>query len=142
MQSPANAYGKVSKQISGPRELEADLLLQAAARLQAVQVSCSSTNPALHSALLYNRKLWTLFMTSVTDENSPLDKTIRQNVANLGLFVMKQTMAIQRPAAGTTRPADQHQSPDRRRPDGKRLTGSHRRILFELAEKPRPCRGF
>jgi flagellar protein FlaF len=94
MQSPANAYGKVSKQISGPRELEADLLLQAAARLQAVQVSCSSTNPALHSALLYNRKLWTLFMTSVTDENSPLDKTIRQNVANLGLFVMKQTMAI------------------------------------------------
>ena len=37
MKSAAQAYGNVSKQISSPRKLEADLLLEAASRLQAVQ---------------------------------------------------------------------------------------------------------
>ena len=36
MQHAAQAYGKVANQTSSPRELEADLLLKAAARLQAV----------------------------------------------------------------------------------------------------------
>ena len=94
MQKPANVYGKVANQISGPREMEADLLLQAAARLQAVQAGWDRTRPDLHSALLYNRKLWTIFLTSVTDKDNPLARNIRQNVANLGVFVMKQTMAI------------------------------------------------
>lgn len=94
MQNPAHAYGKVAKQISSPRELEATLLLQAASRLQAVQAAWDHENPELQPALLYNRKLWTIFLTSATDETSPLAKNIRQNIANLGLFVMKQTMAI------------------------------------------------
>jgi flagellar biosynthesis activator protein FlaF len=42
---------------------------------------------------LYNRKLWTIFLTSVMASENPLPTEIRQNVANLGLFVMKQTMA-------------------------------------------------
>ena len=36
MQSAAQAYKNVATQISSPRELEADLLLQAASKLQAV----------------------------------------------------------------------------------------------------------
>ena len=36
MQYGAQAYGKVAKQTSSPRELEADLLLKAASRLQSV----------------------------------------------------------------------------------------------------------
>ena len=36
MQNAAQAYGTVAKQIASPRELEADLLLKAAARLQAI----------------------------------------------------------------------------------------------------------
>ncbi len=94
MQNPARAYGKVAKQISSPRELEADLLLQAASRLQAAQAAWDRTSPELHNALLYNRKLWTIFLTSATDKDSQLAKSVRQNIANLGLFVMKQTMAI------------------------------------------------
>jgi len=34
-----------------------------------------------------------VFLSSVTDNGSPLPKEIRQNVANLGIFVMKQTLA-------------------------------------------------
>jgi flagellar protein FlaF len=48
----------------------------------------------LFDALLYNRKLWVIFLTSVTEPDSPLPKEVRQNVANLGLFVMNHTMSL------------------------------------------------
>jgi flagellar protein FlaF len=53
-----------------------------------------SEKAALSEALLYNRKLWQIFLVSVTGEDSTLPPELRQNVANLGLFVMNQTMSI------------------------------------------------
>jgi flagellar protein FlaF len=94
MQSAAQAYGAVAKQIANPRELEADLLLKAASRLQAVHDTWDGAKPALDDALLYNRKLWSIFLTSVTDNAHALPAPIRQNVANLGVFVMNQTMSM------------------------------------------------
>jgi flagellar protein FlaF len=97
MHSAAQAYGKVARQVATSRELEANLLLKAAAQLQAL---CSGWNERqgerqveLHEALLFNRKLWTIFLTSVTSEGNSLPAEVRQNVANIGLFVMKQTLA-------------------------------------------------
>jgi len=94
MQSAAQAYGSVAKQIVNPRELEADLLLKAAARLQAVLDGWDRKKPELDDALRYNRKLWAIFLTSVTSSEHPLPVDIRQNVANLGLFVMNQTVSM------------------------------------------------
>jgi flagellar protein FlaF len=94
MQSAAHAYGKVAKETSSPRELEASLLLKAAARLQAVRDGWDEKNGELADALLYNRKLWSIFLTSVTRPENPLPDVIRQNVANLGLFVMNQTISL------------------------------------------------
>ena len=94
MQSAAQAYGSVAKQIANPRELEADLLLKAASRLQAIHDAWEGTRSDLDGALLYNRKLWMIFLSSVTDNEHPLPVAIRQNVANLGLFVMNQTMSM------------------------------------------------
>jgi flagellar protein FlaF len=94
MQSAAQAYGAVAKQTAKPRELEADLLLKAAARLQSVYDGWDAKRAELDGALLYNRKLWSIFLTSVTGSENPLPAAIRQNVANLGLFVMNQTMAL------------------------------------------------
>ena len=93
MQNAAKAYGKIAIQTASPRELEADLLLKAASRLQAVKDGWDSSRPSLDDALLYNRKLWTIFLTSVTGSENPLPTEIRQSVANLGLFVMKQTLS-------------------------------------------------
>ena len=105
MQSAAQAYGKVANQIVSPRELEADLLLKAASRLQAVYDAWDSKRPELNAALLHNRKLWTIFLTSITSQEHPLPQDIRQNVANLGLYVMNATMEMatdpQRAALGT-----------------------------------------
>jgi len=94
MQSAAQAYGKVARQIVNPRELEADLLLKAASRLQAVLDGWDRKKPELPEALLYNRKLWSIFLTSVTRPDNPLPEQVRQNVANLGVFVMNQTMSL------------------------------------------------
>jgi flagellar protein FlaF len=93
MHNAAQAYGKVARQIASPRELEANLLLRAAAQLQAVANEWPERQAELEEALLFNRKLWTILMTSVTSEDNPLSVEIRQNVANLGIFVLKQTVA-------------------------------------------------
>lgn len=94
MQDAANIYRKIAIQTANPRELEADLLLKAASRLQAVHDSWDRRRPELDDALLYNRKLWSIFLTSVTSSDHPLPVAIRQNVANLGLFVMNQTVSM------------------------------------------------
>jgi flagellar protein FlaF len=94
MQHAAQAYGKVAKRTSTPREFEANLLLEAAARLQAVRDGWDQKSGELDEALLYNRKLWSIFLASVTREDNPLPALIRQNVANLGIFVMNQTVTL------------------------------------------------
>lgn len=95
MQSAAQAYGSVARKIASPRDLEADLLLKAASRLQGVADAWEDTpRQQFIDALLYNRKLWTIFLTSVTEPDCPLPPEVRQNVANLGLFIMNHTMAV------------------------------------------------
>jgi flagellar protein FlaF len=87
-------YGEIAKQTVNPRELEADLLLNAAARLQAIRDGWEGRQPELDAALIFNRKLWSIFVTSATSVENPLPPNVRQNVANLGIFVFKQTLAI------------------------------------------------
>ncbi len=94
MNKAAQAYGKVGRQVSNPRELEANLLLDAAARLQAVKDAWAGRDNKLDAALYHNRRLWTLFISAVTESENPLSAEIRQNVANLGLFVCNQTVEI------------------------------------------------
>jgi flagellar biosynthesis activator protein FlaF len=93
MQTAAKAYQATAKQTSSPRALEADLLLKAASRLKAVQDGWDKTRADLDDALLYNRKLWTIFLTSATSTENPLPTDVRQNVANLGVFIMNETLA-------------------------------------------------
>ncbi len=88
------AFGAVAQQTASPRELEATLLLQAASRLQAIQDQWDSGETDLDGALLFNRKLWSIFMTSVTGPEHSLPAEIRQNVANLGIFVFNRTLSI------------------------------------------------
>ena len=78
---------------ANPRELEADLLLTAAARLQSIRDGWDEKRAELDTALLYNRQLWSIFITSATEAKNPLPAGLRQNVANIGLFVFKQTLS-------------------------------------------------
>src|SRR5215475_5623422 len=77
MQNAAQAYTKVARQIVNPRELEADLLLKAASRLQAIVDAWDRKGSELDAALLYNRKLWSIFMASATSADHALPVAIR-----------------------------------------------------------------
>lgn len=92
MQSAAETYGSVAKTSVSPRELEASLLIKAAAKLQTVKEDGADTRSALNEALNYNQRLWTVFASAVTDPESPLPHAVRENVASLSAFIFAQTM--------------------------------------------------
>jgi flagellar biosynthesis activator protein FlaF len=105
MQDAAKAYRAASAHTANARGLEADLLLKAASRLRGVRDGWESNRSDLGDVLLYNRKIWLLLLTSVTSPENPLPAAIRQNVANLGLFVIKQILAM------TTNPRPEQLNP-------------------------------
>jgi flagellar biosynthesis activator protein FlaF len=94
MQQAASAYARVAKATQSPRELEATVLLKAASRLQAVRDDWQGRRAELDEALTYNRKLWTILVTSVTDADNPLPQVIKNNIANLALFVFERTITV------------------------------------------------
>ncbi len=102
MQNASKAYAGVAKETATPRELEATLLLKAAAKLQAAYDNWRDRPPALDEALLYNRRLWTVFIDAVMRDDNQLPVPVRQNVANLGMFVMGETFSLMtNPQPGT-----------------------------------------
>lgn len=95
MQNPAQAYGKTAKVVANPRELEAGLLTKSAQQLQMVKDNWDPSGDDFRNALTYNRKLWTIFAGAVTEESNPLPRQIKENIANLAIFVMKRTVQVQ-----------------------------------------------
>ena len=71
-----------------------DLLFQSASRLQAIADHWDGKAAELRDALLYNRRLWTIFVASVTNDANPLPEDIRRNVTHLGLYVLRRTLLI------------------------------------------------
>jgi flagellar protein FlaF len=91
----ANAYGAVANLTAAPREMEAKLLVKAARKLQQVKDTWTGDNTALGEALNYNRRLWTVFASAVCDPQSPLPQDLRNNVANLSVFIFNRTVEAQ-----------------------------------------------
>lgn len=94
MNYASRAYAKVAKETADPRELEATLLLKAAAQLQAVHDSWKDKPAGLNDALLYNRRLWTVFLDAVIRDDNKLPLEVRQNLAKLGTFIMGETFEL------------------------------------------------
>jgi flagellar protein FlaF len=95
MSNAAQAYARTSQATSSPREIEAQALLKAARQLQEVQSNWAGPGKAMESALLFNRRLWSIFMSAAQTNENAQSVEIRQNIANIGVFVMKQTVDMQ-----------------------------------------------
>lgn len=93
-QHGAVAYQTTAKAVETPREREAALLMKSAAGMQSLRDNWPDDVQVLKSALTFNRKLWTIFMTSVTREDNALPVIARQNIANLGIFILNETREI------------------------------------------------
>jgi flagellar biosynthesis activator protein FlaF len=94
MREALKAYAAVAKETASPRDLEASLLLKAASKLQNAYEGWSGGQQALDDALAYNRRLWVIFLDSVCSDDSVLPVPVRQNIANLGIFVMNETISL------------------------------------------------
>ena len=95
MSNAAQAYARTSQTTSSPREIEAQALLKAARQLQEVQSNWAGPTKALDTALLFNRRLWSIFMSAAQADENPQPVEVRQRIANIGVFVMKQTVEMQ-----------------------------------------------
>lgn len=90
----ALAYQQAAQKTASPRDLEANLLSRFATQLQQIRDSWPQRANELNDVLTKNRKVWSIFVASVTKDDHPLPAPIRQNVANLGIFVMGQTYEL------------------------------------------------
>jgi flagellar biosynthesis activator protein FlaF len=95
MSNAAQAYSRTSHTTASPREIEAQALLKAARQLMEVQANWIGPDKNMHDALLFNRRLWTIFMSAVETNDNAQPMEIRQNIANIAVFVMKQTIEMQ-----------------------------------------------
>lgn len=95
MSEAAKAYARVANTTASPRDIEAQALLKAANQLQEVLNNEDATGERTRAALLFNRKLWSIFMSDVLRDENPQPLAIRQNIANIGMFVLTQTAALQ-----------------------------------------------
>jgi len=94
MRHASQAYAKVATETASPRELEARLLLTAAAQLQTVHDNWKEKPTGLHEALSYNRRLWLVFLDALTKGDTKLPDTMRQNIVKIGAFVLGETFAL------------------------------------------------
>ncbi len=97
MQRPHDAYNQTAKMVvADPREFDASILLKAASRFQRLRDNWEDGDrKELAEALLYNRKIWTVYATSAAELDHPLPREIKQNIANLAIFIFNRTLEIQ-----------------------------------------------
>jgi flagellar protein FlaF len=94
-QQAVQAYQQASRATVAPRDLEANLLSASAAHLQRIREDWDLLASELPAALKFNRKIWTVFLTSALEEESQLPQELRQNIVSLGIFVLCQTAELQ-----------------------------------------------
>src|SRR5690606_27522656 len=90
----ALAYQRAVQQTADPRALEANLLARLAAHFQQIRDTWPERADELDDTLTRNRKVWSIFVQSVTRDDSPLPIPVRENVASLGVFVLGQTYEL------------------------------------------------
>jgi flagellar protein FlaF len=89
------AYARVAEQVASPRELEARALLTAARKLKDIQAEWNPHDPRLVKALKFNRQLWSIFVGAVCEDGCPHPKDVRENIANMGVFIFNRTLEIE-----------------------------------------------
>lgn len=95
MHNGALAYQQVAQKTATPRDLEAQLLLRAAARMSACKDTGEMDRSAVREALAFNRKLWTLFLSSVNRPENPLPDEAKSSLRTLALFVLDRCIRLE-----------------------------------------------
>jgi len=94
--SQINAYRDIHKESLSGRDLEAEVLSCAAAKLQACynNFDPQGSVEVLFDALKNNQKLWTILQTEIANPGNPLPKELKQDLLNLSIFIDKRTFDL------------------------------------------------
>jgi len=95
--SAAGVYAREAQNSAvDPRELEARVLLKAAARMQDLQARWGEFSAEeLDDVLRQNRQIWMMFVDhAATDPAQERTHQLRSNIASLGAYVFKRTLDI------------------------------------------------
>jgi flagellar protein FlaF len=93
----ASAYDtNAQKHTPDQREMEARILLKANKAFKEVQNNWDDISAEdLDDTLKYNRNVWMMFVdTAVEDESPDRPQNLRNNIANLGVFIFNHTLDI------------------------------------------------
>ena len=93
----AGAYDQNAQQHTpDQREMEARVLLKAVKAFQEIQKRWDQiTAEELDECLKYNRQIWMMFVdTAVEDDSGERPLELRNNIANLGVFIFNHTLDV------------------------------------------------
>ena len=84
-----DAYRQTQKTALSDRELEAAVLMKAAAMLKQCQVNWDAEDRKqnLEKALRYNQLLWSFFQAALANPENPLPTAIKENILRLSAFI-------------------------------------------------------
>lgn len=93
----ANAYSSTAAS-TDPRALESRVLLTSAQKLELLAQRLKNNEEVslidIDETLVYNRKLWQLFLEDAMNKDHPLPQEIKNNIASLAVYVFKRTQDI------------------------------------------------
>jgi len=91
-----NSYQQIESKTLSPRQTEARVLRKAAQKLRDCQENwdLGDRRKRLEEAFEYNQRIWTIFQSELTQPDHPMDKTLRQNLLNLSIFIEKQIFDV------------------------------------------------
>jgi flagellar biosynthesis regulator FlaF len=91
MNYASEACEKIARETANPQDVEANLLLTAVARLQAVRDSWKDKPAGLHKAPMHNRRPWIAFIDAVTRDDNKLPAKVLENLTRPGMWIMAET---------------------------------------------------
>jgi flagellar biosynthesis activator protein FlaF len=93
-QAALKAYESVNKSTMSGRDIEAEILTQAALKLKECQDNWneSSRSTKLHDSLKHNQRIWTIFQAELEKPENPLPIDLKRDLLRLSFFIDKRTM--------------------------------------------------
>ncbi|MCQ2741318.1 MAG: flagellar biosynthesis regulator FlaF [Alphaproteobacteria bacterium] len=75
-------------------EVESRALIRTASRLNQIKENWNNDKASLNEALEKNRRLWSILVSAMKEDDCPQPIEIKQNILSLANFIFKRTMDI------------------------------------------------
>ena len=92
----SEVYKTINKETMSGRELEAEVLTQAAQKLKDCQENwdAQDRDEKLDAALKFNQLLWSIFQGELVEDSNPLSKDLKKDLLSLSAFIDKRIFEV------------------------------------------------